>query len=158
MKVKDWLKKNEGKKVKKQHLIWKEKNKRVKTVGVSLCKSFCVCEAHRSVDVHDHLPSGLVAFTVVGSFLFLLQHAVSGGSVLQRKLAEDFTEPVDADLSHAVGRMTEEQQERMKPRRRKRTSNFPQSSMWESIFYRCNAVFIIVTSRFIPEVSLNCRI
>lgn len=117
-----------------------------------------MCEAHRSVDVHDHLPSGLVAFAVVGSFLFLLQHAVSGGSVLQRKLAEDFTEPVDADLSHAVGRMTEEQQERMEPRRRTRTSNFPQSSMWESIFYRCKTVFLIATSRFIPQVSLTCTI
>lgn len=71
----------------------------------------CVCEAHRSIDVHDHLPSGLVAFTVVSSFLFLLQHTISGGPVLQCKLTEDFTEPMDADLSHAVGRMTKEQQE-----------------------------------------------
>ncbi|TNN86067.1 hypothetical protein EYF80_003484 [Liparis tanakae] len=71
------------------------------------------------VDVDDHLPPGLVAFAVVGSFLFLLQHAVSGGPVLQRKLAEDFTKPVDADVSHAVGRMTEEQQEGMEPGRRR---------------------------------------
>lgn len=71
----------------------------------------CVCSAHRSIDVHDHLPSGLVALAVVGSLLLLLQHAVSGGPVLERKLAENFTEPVDADLSHTVGRMTEEQQE-----------------------------------------------
>lgn len=80
-----------------------------------------MCEAHRSVDVHDHLPSGLVAFSVVGSFLFLLQHAVARGPVLQRKLAEDFTEPVDADVSHAVGRMTEVQQERVEPGRTQRT-------------------------------------
>lgn len=71
----------------------------------------CVCSTHRSIDVHDHLPSGLVAFAVVCSLLLLLQHAVSGGPVLQRKLAEYFTEPVDTDLSHTVGRMTEEQQE-----------------------------------------------
>lgn len=83
-----------------------------------------MCDAHRSVDVHDHLPSGLVAFAVVGSFLFLLQHAVSGGSVLQCKLAEDFTEPVDADLSHAVGRVTEEQQERMEPGRSMTPTSF----------------------------------
>lgn len=83
-----------------------------------------MCDAHGSVDVHDHLPTGLVAFAVVGSLLLLLQHAVSRGSVLQRKLAEDFTEPVDADLSHAVGRMTEEQQEGMEPGRRMRTFNF----------------------------------
>lgn len=90
------------------------------------CERFCVCvcEAHRGIDVHDHLSSGLVAFTVVCSLLFQLQHAVSGGPVLQRKLAEDFAEPVDADLSHAVGRMTEEQQERMKPGRT-RIFSFP---------------------------------
>lgn len=80
-----------------------------------------MCDAHRSIDVHDHLSSGLVAFAMVGTFLLLLQHAVSGGSVLQRKLTEDFTEPVDADLSHAVGRMAEEQQEGMEPGR---MSNF----------------------------------
>ena len=60
-----------------------------------------MCDAHRSVDVDDHLSSGLVAFAMVGPFLLLLQHAVSGGSVLQCKLAEDLTEPVDADLPHA---------------------------------------------------------
>lgn len=76
-----------------------------------------MCEAHRSVDVHDHLSSGLVAFAVVGSFLFLLQHTVARGPVLQCKLAEDFTEPVDADVSHAVGRMTKVQQERVEPGR-----------------------------------------
>lgn len=81
-----------------------------------LCVRDLVCDAHRRVNVHDHLPSGLIALTMVGSFLFLLQHTFSGGSVLQCKLAEDFTEPVDADLSHTVGRMTEEQQERMEPR------------------------------------------
>lgn len=77
----------------------------------------CGSDAHRGVDVHDHLPPGLVAFAVVGPFLFQLKHAVAGGAVLQRKLTEDFTEPVDADVSHAVGRVTEEQQERMEPAR-----------------------------------------
>lgn len=79
------------------------------------CVSLLECEAHGSVDVHDHLSSGLVAFAVVGSFLLLLQHAVAGRPVLQRKLAENFAEPVDADVSHAVGRMTEEQQEGVEP-------------------------------------------
>lgn len=71
----------------------------------------CVRDAHRSVDVHDHLSPGLVAFAVVGPLLFLLQHPVSGRSVLQSKLTENFTEPVDTDLSHTVGWMAEEQQE-----------------------------------------------
>lgn len=82
------------------------------------------CDAHRSIDVYDHFPSGLVAFTVVGAFLFLLQNTVSGGSVLQCKLTEDLTEPVNADVSHTVSRMTEEQQERVEPRRKRREHNF----------------------------------
>lgn len=68
-------------------------------------------DTHRSVDINDHLSSGLVAFTVISPFLFLLKNALSGGPVLQSELTEDFTEPVHADLPHAVGRMTEEQQE-----------------------------------------------
>lgn len=98
-------------------------------------------DAYRSVDVHDHLSSGLVALAVVGSFLLLLQHAVSRGSVLQRKLAEDFAEPVDADLSHAVSWMSEVQQERMEPGKKG----------WGgcvSIYSRCNAV----TGRFTIEI------
>lgn len=71
--------------------------------------------AHWSVDIRDHLSPGLVAFAVVGPLLFLLQHAVPGGSVLQSKLAEDLAESVDADVPDAVGRMAEEQQERMEP-------------------------------------------
>ena len=82
------------------------------------------CEAHRCIDVHDHLSAGLVALAVVSSLLFLLQHAVPGGSVLQRKLAEDFTEPVHADLSDAVRRVTNEQQERVKSERRTTTFDF----------------------------------
>lgn len=75
-----------------------------------------MCDAHGRVHVHDHLPAGLVAFSVVGPFLLLLQHAVPGRAVLQGKLAEDLAEPVHADLSHAVGRMPEEQQERVEPK------------------------------------------
>lgn len=91
-----------------------------KAESLSVSLGLCLCDAYRSVDVYDHLPSGFVAFAVVGPFLFLLQNTVSGSSVLQRKLTEDLTEPVDADLSHTVGRMTEEQQERMKPKRKRR--------------------------------------
>lgn len=82
-----------------------------------MCMRGCVraCRAHRSGDVHDHLAASLVALAVVGSLLLLLQHAVPGGPVLQGELAEDFAEPVDADLPHAVGRVPEEQQERMEP-------------------------------------------
>lgn len=69
----------------------------------------CVCRTHRCSDIHDHLPAGLVALAVVGSLLLLLQHAVPGSPVLQGELAEYFAEPVDADLPHVVGRVTEEQ-------------------------------------------------
>lgn len=110
--------------------------------------SVCVCDAHRSVDVHDHFPSGLVAFAVVGSLLFLLQHAVSGGSVLQCKLAEDFTEPVDADLSHAVGRVTEEQQERMEPARSTTTTNFLRLLVGKSLT-SSNGCIVFKTSEII---------
>ena len=70
---------------------------------------------HRRVDVHDHLPARLVALAVVGALLLLLQHAVARGPVLQRKLAEDLAEAVHADLTHAVGRVAQEQQEGMEP-------------------------------------------
>lgn len=92
-----------------------EQEKKCKNLRVSLFKGFCLCDTHGSVDLHDHLSSRLVAFTVVGPFLPLLQHAVSGGAVLQGKLADDFTEPVDTDLPHTVGRMPEVQQEWMEP-------------------------------------------
>lgn len=74
-----------------------------------------MCRTHWSGDIRDHFPAGLVALAVVGSLLLLLQHAVPGGAVLQGELAEDFAEPVDADLPHAVGRVPEEQQERVEP-------------------------------------------
>lgn len=78
-------------------------------------------DAHRCVHVHDHLAPGLVALPVVSSFLFLLQHAIPGRSVLQSELAEDFAEAVDADLPHAVGWVTQVQQEGVEPDQRKVT-------------------------------------
>lgn len=74
-----------------------------------------MCRTHGSSDIYDHLPAGLVALAVVGSLLLLLQHAVAGGPVLQGELAEYFAEPVDADLPHAVGGVSEEQEERVEP-------------------------------------------
>lgn len=102
----------------------KEEQENESLKGLSVSWGLCQCDAYRSVDVYDHLPSGLVAFAVVGTFLFLLQNAVSSGSVLQCEFTEDLTESVDADVSHTVGWMTEEQQERMEPRRKRRQHNF----------------------------------
>lgn len=103
------------KREKRQHTESEELEKRCRNLRVSLFKGFCVCDAHGRIDVHDHLSSRLVALAVVGPFLSLLQHAVSGGAVLQGKLADDFTEPVDADLPHTVGWMPEVQQEWVEP-------------------------------------------
>lgn len=112
----EWSEKDE-----KAALQFEEENKNKKGLEVCLCVCVCLRErnTHRSVYIHDHLSSSLVALAMVGSFLFLLQHTLSGGPVLQRKLAEDFTEPVDADLSHTVGRVTKEQQEGVEPERKK---------------------------------------
>lgn len=72
-------------------------------------------DAHLCVDVRDHLAARLVPLSVVGPLLFLLQDAVACGPVLQRELADDLAEASHADFPNAVGRMTQEQQERMKP-------------------------------------------
>lgn len=110
---KEWKSKAD-KEMKGKRSIWMFRKNKGGRKAESLIED-SVCDAHRSVNIHDHLSSSLVAFTVVGPFLFLLQHAVSGGSILKRKLAEDLTEPVNTDLSHAVGGVTQEQQERMEP-------------------------------------------
>lgn len=74
----------------------------------------CVCVL-RSTYICYHFPPGLVSLSVVGPLLFLLQHALSRCAILQGKLAQDFTEAMNADLADGVYRMAEEQQKRMKP-------------------------------------------
>lgn len=65
--------------------------------------------------VSDHFAPGLVPLPVVGSLLFLLQHSLPGGAILQRKLAKDLTEAVDADLLYCVCWVAQEQQKGMEP-------------------------------------------
>lgn len=65
--------------------------------------------------ISDHFAPGLVPLPVVSSLLFLLQHSLPGGAVLQRKLAKDLTEAVDADLPHCVCWVAQEQQKGMEP-------------------------------------------
>lgn len=112
---------------KSEKQIWKKKSW-IKEANIWVC--LCLCDTHRSVDLHNHFSSGFVAFAVVGPFLFLLQHAVSGGSVLQGKLADDFTEPVDTDLPHTVGWMSEEQQKWMEPGKNEKA--YPQHTVFLS--------------------------
>lgn len=70
-----------------------------------------------STYICDHLASGLVPLSVVGPFLFLLQDALAGGTVLQRKLAQNLTEAVHTHVAHGVRRVAQEQQEGMEPGR-----------------------------------------
>lgn len=65
--------------------------------------------------VSDHFAPGLVSLPVVSSLLFLLQHSLPGGAILQRKLAKDLTEAVNADLLHCVCWVAQEQQKGMEP-------------------------------------------
>lgn len=52
---------------------------------------------------------------MVGPFLFLLQHSLAGGAVLQGKLADDLAELVNVHLSDRVERMAHEQEKCMEP-------------------------------------------
>lgn len=63
--------------------------------------------------IGDHFALGLVPLPVVSSLLFLLQHSLPGGAILQCKLAKDLTEAVDADLLHCVCWVSQEQQKGM---------------------------------------------
>lgn len=71
--------------------------------------------AVRRTHVGDHFASGLVALSVVGPLLLLLQHALPGGAVLQGKFAQDFAEAVNADLARRVNRVSQEQEEGVEP-------------------------------------------
>lgn len=52
---------------------------------------------------------------MVGPLLFLLQHALSRGAILQGKLTQDLAKAMNADLAHGVHWMAQEQQEGVKP-------------------------------------------
>lgn len=62
-----------------------------------------------------HFSPSLVPLPVVGPLLFLLQHTLSGCAIFQSKLAQDFAESMNADVSHSVYGMAQEQQEGMEP-------------------------------------------
>lgn len=76
-----------------------------------------VMVTHHSIvhDVNDHLAARSVSLTMVSSFLLLLEYSLSCGSVFQRKFANDFAEPMNADLTNSRCWMTEKQQEHVKP-------------------------------------------
>lgn len=65
--------------------------------------------------VSDHFAPGLVPLAVISSLLFLLQHSLPGGAILQSKLAKDLTEAVDADLPDCVRWVAQEEQKGMEP-------------------------------------------
>lgn len=65
--------------------------------------------------VSDHLAPGFVPFPVVSSLLFLLQHSLSGGTILQSKFTKNLTEAVDADLLDCICWVSQEQQKGMEP-------------------------------------------
>lgn len=69
----------------------------------------------RRTYVCDHFPSGLVPLSVVGPLQFLLEHALSGGAVLQGKFTQDFAEAVNADLARRVHRVAQEQEKGVEP-------------------------------------------
>lgn len=75
-------------------------------VSLLLLKSTYICY---------HFSPGLVPLPVVGPLLFLLQHALSCCAILQGKFAQDLAKAMNADLTHGVYRVAQEQQKGMKP-------------------------------------------
>lgn len=69
----------------------------------------------RRTYVCDHLPSGLVPLSVVGPLQFLLEHTLSGGTVLQGKFTQDFAEAVNGDLARRIHRVAQEQEKGVEP-------------------------------------------
>lgn len=70
------------------------------------------------MDTHisDHFAPGLVPLPVVGPFLFLLHHPLTGGAILQRELAQDLAEAVHTHVPHGVWWVAQEKQEGMEPK------------------------------------------
>lgn len=99
-----------------------------------------VC-ALRSTYICYHFPPGLVPLSVVGPLLFLLQHALPRCAILQGKLAQDFTEAMNADLADRVYRMAEEQQKGMKPADVKSIQYFSVQLLRNT---RINFVYVII--------------
>lgn len=78
----------------------------------------CTCDLllmARNTYICYHFSPGLVPLSVVGPLLFLLQHALSRCAILQGKLAQDFAKAMNADLTHRIYWMAEEQEKGVKP-------------------------------------------
>lgn len=73
--------------------------------------------------ISDHLPSGLISFSVVGPFLFLLQNPFPGGSILQSKFTNDPAELVYVHFSNRIRWMPHKEQKRMEPARKNNNGN-----------------------------------
>lgn len=68
---------------------------------------------YHETHISDHLPSGLISFSVVGPFLFLLQNPLPGGTVLQGKFTDDPAELVYVHLPNCIRWMTHKEQKGM---------------------------------------------
>lgn len=73
--------------------------------------------------ISDHLPSGLISFSVVGPFLFLLQNPFPGGSVLQSKFTNDPAELVYVHFPNRIRWMSHKEQKGMEPVRKNNNGN-----------------------------------
>lgn len=69
----------------------------------------------------DHLAPGLRPLSVGGSFPLEGEDSLSGGSILQRELADDPTESRHFNVPNRRGRLTQEQQEGVEPEQEERS-------------------------------------
>lgn len=70
----------------------------------------------RHTHLSDHTSPGLVALTIRGPLLLLLQHPVPAGPIFQCKLPQRVAELHDADLTGCLCRVPQVQQEGVEPR------------------------------------------
>lgn len=80
----------------------------------------CVLETY----ISDHLPSGLISFSVVGPFLFLLQNPLPGCPIFQCKFTDDPAELVYIHFPYCIRRMAHKEQKGMEPAMRTKTGNY----------------------------------
>lgn len=73
-------------------------------------------------NLSDELAAGLGALTVGCTLAFLGEDPLSRGAVLQRELANDLTEMSYLNFPDGVRRLTQVQEERVKPVWKKRAS------------------------------------
>lgn len=86
--------------------------------------------------IGDHLPSGLISLSVVGSFLFLLQNPLPGGAVLQCKLTDDPAEFVYIHLPNCIRWMPHKEQKGMEPERKNNNGNDASFKEQKSIVWK----------------------